>query len=198
MIDPTNDSHIKWHEEHYRASDINDKLIINLRDLSHVMRSMYEGKGSQKRILMILDELGGSTAQNILTRRLEIKPGSASEVIAKLEASGYVVRTQSEADRRGVNVELTELGKAAAREARETRKQRHERMFSCLTSDEKDELLSLFEKLNKDWRVNFREDGSSHDECGHHGHHGHCENREHHGPGEHSHHEQKLREGENG
>ena len=40
---------------HYQATDMNDKLIINLRDLGHIMRFLYEGKASQKRILIILN-----------------------------------------------------------------------------------------------------------------------------------------------
>ena len=70
--------------KHYQEADIPKKLIINLRDINHVMRSLYEGKGSQKRILIVLNEVGNIT-QRELTERLGIQPGSVSEVIAKLE-----------------------------------------------------------------------------------------------------------------
>ena len=40
----------------YRASSPNDLLIFALRDVSHVMHVLYEGKGSQKRVLMVLQE----------------------------------------------------------------------------------------------------------------------------------------------
>lgn len=61
---------------HYHATDINDKLVINLRELGHVLRFITEGKGSQSRILIILAEEGETTQQR-LTGRLHIQPGSA-------------------------------------------------------------------------------------------------------------------------
>lgn len=41
--------------------DINDDIIINLREISHIMHCLYEGKGSQKRILIVLNETGKIT-----------------------------------------------------------------------------------------------------------------------------------------
>lgn len=142
--------------EHYNAMGMNDKLVLNLRDLSHTMRFLYEGKGSQKRILIILEEIGGSITQQELTKRLGIRPGSASEVIAKLESMGYISRTQNETDRRTVDMMLTESGKIAAAEAGAQRRQRHTEMFCCLSDDEKKELLILLEKVNKDWSVRYQ------------------------------------------
>lgn len=164
-----------WHERRYDAADMNDKLIINLRDLSHTMRFLYEGKGSQKRILIVLDEIGGSVTQRELTECLGIQPGSASEVIAKLESADCIRRTPNERDHRTVDVELTEKGKVLAREAREQRIRRHEQMFSCLSDDEKKELLSLLEKVNKDWEKRYQDMGENCRKCKHH----HKENKHH-------------------
>lgn len=144
-----------WREAHYQAADINDRLIINLRDLSHTLRSLYEGRGSQKRILIVLAEMGGSVTQRQLTRRLGIRSGSASEVIGKLESGGCVRRTVNEADRRNVDVVLTEKGKALAEEAKRGRDLRHEQMFCCLSAEEKAELLALLEKVGADWEERF-------------------------------------------
>lgn len=113
--------HIARCEARYNVADINDKLIINLRDISHTMRYLYEGKGSQKRILIVLDEIGSNITQRELTQRLGIQPGSASEVIAKLESEGYIKRTTSETDRRTTDVALTAEGKSAAVQAKEER-----------------------------------------------------------------------------
>lgn len=137
-------------KDYYEATDINDKLIINFRDINHTMRSLYEGRGSQKRILIVLLKAGTIT-QRALTERLGIQPGSASEVLSKLEKSGLIVRAESEADRRTTDITLTKQGKALAEEAAAQRKQRHEEMFSCLTDAEKNRLLELTEKVNKDW-----------------------------------------------
>lgn len=134
----------------YADMDINNKLVINLRDLGHMIRFLFEGKGSQKRILIILYEAGGMT-QRALTERIGIQPGSASEVIGKLESAGLIYRTPSPTDRRTTDIKLTEQGEVKAKEAAQQRQARHEEMFSCLSEEEKNTLLMLAEKLNADW-----------------------------------------------
>ena len=52
-------------------ADLNDQLILHLRDISHMMRMQYEGKASQKRILIILRE-SGTLTQKELTERLGV------------------------------------------------------------------------------------------------------------------------------
>lgn len=169
------------HAAHYIAADINDKLIMNVRDLSHILRLLYEGKGSQKRILIILNEVGRIT-QRELTEWLGIRPGSASEVIAKLETSGYIMRSSSDADRRTVDIALTEEGKKLAMEAVEQRKRRHEEMFSCLSADEKEELLALLEKVSADWKERYQDIGAKVGRCErHHESRGHCGHNGHYG-----------------
>lgn len=140
---------------HYQSADTNDKLIINLRDLSHTLRFLYEGRGSQKRILIVLNRVGTIT-QRALTERLGIQPGSASEVIAKLEGAGLITRTTSDTDRRTADIELTQKGKELAAQAVEQRNCRHREMFSGLSEDEKAQLLSLLEKVNCDWDLRYR------------------------------------------
>ncbi len=140
--------------QHYATMDTNGKIILNLRDLGHTLRMLYEGKGSQKRVLIILQAAGGMT-QSALTERLDIKPASVSEVLAKLENAGLIRRTLSEKDRRTTDVRLTEAGQAGAAEAEAQRRARHETMFACLTEEEKQTFLRLAEKLNADWRTRY-------------------------------------------
>lgn len=130
--------------------DMNETLIINLRNLGHTIRFLYEGKGSQKRILIILLKDGPMT-QREMTERIGVQPGSASEVIGKLEAAGLITRSPSPKDRRTADIQLTEAGHRQAEEALSQRCQRHQEMFSCLTEEERDTLLVLTEKLRKDW-----------------------------------------------
>lgn len=173
----------------YLTEDINGRLIIGLRDVSHTMRALYEGKGSQKRVLMVLCETGTIT-QRELTQRLGIQPGSASEVIAKLEHAGLVQRSASEQDRRTADISLTETGRQQARYTLQQRQQRHEEMFSALSDAEKEQLVALLEKVNADWQKRYQdryqdrrppvEDHDHH----HEGHHDRCD-RQHHG---HDHH----------
>ena len=137
------------------ALDINNRLTLSLWDVLHTMRAISEGKGSQKRILMMLLETGPVT-QKALTALLGIQPGSASEVIGKLEAAGLIARTPSPEDRRTTDVMLTEAGDIAAREALAVREKRHETMFSCFTPEEKRSLLDMLEQLNTFWEGHYR------------------------------------------
>ena len=164
-------------KERYDSLDRNNKLIWNLRDIGHTMRHISEGKGSQKRVLMILLEIGDMT-QRELTERLGIQPGSASEVIGKLETAGLLVRTPSKTDRRTTNIVLTEAGKAAAEDAALQREDRHQQMFSCLSGEEQDTLLGLLEKLNADWETKYRQNGIESDFRKGRGHHHHKRHKE--------------------
>lgn len=146
---------------HYEAAYINDKIIINFRDINHIMNFLYEGRGSQKRILIVLLEVEGITQQK-LTKRLGIKPGTASEVLAKLEKNGLIIRTESVTDRRTTDITLTKQGRSVAKEVTKQRNKRHEEMFSILSENEKTTLLSLLEKVNSDWKERYRDEKSIH------------------------------------
>lgn len=139
----------------YDILDKDNQLIWNFRDIAHTMRQTSEGKGGQKRVLIILRE-SGSMTQKELTDRLGVQPGSVSEVLGKLEAAGLIRRVPNGTDRRTTDICLTEAGEVAAQEAYTQRQQRHQLMFSSLTDQEKDQLLLLLEKLNADWDIKFR------------------------------------------
>lgn len=142
-------------KERYHRLDKNNKLIWNFRDIGHTMRRISEGKGSQKRVLILLWETKGMT-QKELTNRMGVQPGSASEVIGKLEDAGLIVRTPSETDRRTADIRLTQAGEAMAQEAYSRRKERHDQMFAVLTEQEKETLISLLERINRDWDQKYR------------------------------------------
>ena len=139
----------------YETLDQNNKLIWNFRDIGHTMRQISEGRGSQKRILILLRETAGMT-QKELTARLGVQPGSASEVLNKLEQAGLISRTPSETDRRTTDIRLTPDGEALAKDAAAQRAERHEQMFSVLSKEEKTTLIALLEKINAHWDQTYR------------------------------------------
>ena len=139
----------------YESLDRNNKLIWNFRDIGHTMRQISEGRGSQKRILILLRETKGMT-QKELTARLGVQPGSASEVLNKLEQAGLIFRTPSEADHRTTDIRLTPDGEALAKEASAKRAERHEQMFAVLSEEEKDTLIVLLERVNAHWDQVYR------------------------------------------
>lgn len=129
---------------------INEKLVHSLWDVNHRMRSLHDGKASQGRILVILHERGAMT-QKAMTEHLHIQPGSASEVLAKLENSGLITRTPNQEDRRTTMVVLTEAGELQGAKAMEQRRELHREMFASLTETEKDTLYALLEQVKADW-----------------------------------------------
>ena len=139
--------------------DINESLVHGLLDINHMMRMLYEGKASQSRILIILYERKVIT-QKDLTELLGIKPGSASEILTKLERAALITRIHSENDHRTMEISLTAEGEKLAKEAVGRRRERHKQMFVCLTEDEQKTLLLLLEKLAGDWEERFSFSGN--------------------------------------
>lgn len=104
---------------------------------------------TQDRVLYLLkyhDDMPQKQIQNILV----IKPGSASEIMSKLESKGLIRRTKSEEDRRVVIVSLTEAGRERAAEIESGRFSR-ESAFAALSEEEQAELRQLLEKLLTSW-----------------------------------------------
>jgi len=140
---------------YYRSAPISDKLVLCLLGVQSTMQRLYEGKGSKKRVLIILRRRGAIT-QKDLTEHLGIQPASVSYVLAKMEDEELIVRRSCESDKRTAEIILTKKGAAAADEAVEQRASRHRDMFACLTAGERNELLRLLEKINDDWERRFR------------------------------------------
>lgn len=148
------------HGCHFDRSDmhISERILLSMTRLTKLSRAAFDGKSSQKRILHLLHKTGGMT-QRELTEHMDIQPGSASEVITKLETANLVTRTISETDRRTANLSLTPAGVAQAQENEFQRKARMDEMFTALSDDEQTQLLSILEKLSDDWENRYRGEG---------------------------------------
>ena len=139
----------------------NETLVHSLWDVHHKMRRLHDGKSSQSRILIVLREHESMT-QRELTDHLHVQPGSASEILSKMEQSGLITRTPNQSDQRTMDIFLTEKGRTLASEAMEQRKALYDKIFVCLTSEEQDTLISLLEKLLADWDARFAYLGEKH------------------------------------
>ena len=140
----------------YAELDSDGKLFAMLLELGHFCRFGFEGKGSQDRVLRMLSK-DGDLSQRELTERLGIQPGSASELLGKLERAGLIERREEETDRRTAAVRLTDAGRERSAAANQEREARIRTLFSALSGEEKDTLLSLTEKLYASWREQRRE-----------------------------------------
>lgn len=151
--------------EQYSALSTEEKLGVQLRELGRMARFHMESSGGQGRILSILAWEGGMT-QRALTEKLGIQPGSASEVIGKLERAGFIERSENESDRRTSDIRLTDAGRAQT----ESESDEQPKLFSALSAEEQQQLLALLEKLTADWKVRFPRKGPGRDDF--HGHKG--------------------------
>lgn len=157
------------HEKHRHPGceemGIDGQLFILLGKLGRMGHSAFDGKSSQNRILSILSKTEHMT-QRELTEQLGIRPGSASEIIKKLESAGWILRESNDEDRRTVNISLTDAGKVRVEEHAEQFGSTNQELFDCLSEEEKQQLLSLLQKLSQNWHGRF------HGHCTHHGHPG--------------------------
>ena len=101
--------------ERYEKLDTDGKLMALILALGHAGRFHFDERGGQRRALGLLPAEGPMT-QRELTERLGIQPGSASELVGKLERAGLITRTPSETDRRTADIRLTEAGLARRQE----------------------------------------------------------------------------------
>lgn len=105
----------------------------------------------QRRILRILRDQG-PISQKELQTALGIQSGSMSEIAAKLEGRGLIVRGRDQEDKRKITLSITPAGLEwmAQRDDGEIDRRRIQ-FFACLTQEERDTLEALLEKLALNW-----------------------------------------------
>ncbi len=103
----------------------------------------------RERVLSVIGSYEDGVRQKVLTEELRINPSSVSEMISKLENDGYVKRTVDPTDKRATLISLTELGEARAAEIQDEKNEKLDKAFSNLTDDEKEQLITLLEKLTE-------------------------------------------------
>ena len=101
----------------------------------------------REHLLVLLAEHPEGAWQKDIAWEADINASSASELIGRLEADGYLVRETDENDRRAVLLKLTEAGQARAAELRAEREAFVDGLFSKLTDEEKETLSTLLDKL---------------------------------------------------
>lgn len=139
---------------HNRMDDLAGKMARCGKILSH---HVGERRG-QGQILRILSE-EGDLSQRELQELMEIRSGSMSELAAKLESKGLIVRIRDDQDKRKVFLSLTEQGRdRVAHQTEADIRQRRAELFSALSKDEQDTLQLLLDKLLADWEQRLEQD----------------------------------------
>ena len=115
------------------------ELMRLLRRCGHKLHHLFPHPISQNRILLILYR-EGPMKQRELVERMNIQPGSLSEIIAKVEASGCIERKRSEDDKRNFELCLTDAGRERAEIFERERDEKANELFAVLGDDDKQKL----------------------------------------------------------
>lgn len=136
---------------HHGCGHGHDDLAGKLEHCGRVLGQFAGRCRGQRRILQILLDQG-PTSQKDLQDALGIQSGSMSEIAAKLENRGLIVRDRDPADKRKITLSITGEGRewVAQRDGAGIR-QRRAALFSALTEEERGTLEALLDKLSADW-----------------------------------------------
>lgn len=128
------------------------ELMRQMRRCNHLLYHKFSLNFSQNRILSVLNREGPMT-QKTLMCRMQIQPGSLSEVLSKVEGAGLVERRRCEDDRRNFEIRLTEEGVRQAEAFERERQEMAQLLFAPLNDGEKQQLMTLMTKLHEHWEI---------------------------------------------
>lgn len=105
---------------------------------------------TQTKILQILVDNDSVLPQKELQKKLEIKSGSMSEIIIKLEKRGLIKRVRNPEDKRAFNIILTKEGLESLRKHQE-KEHDSSTLYVALSKTEKKQLSDMLGKLISNW-----------------------------------------------
>lgn len=135
---------------HRRDVDDLDELSDLLGRCGHYLHHKNNRKRGQGRILKILSQSEEMT-QKDLQNHLEIKSGSISEIISKLEAKGMVTRERDETDKRKIVLKITQIGKEKVE--RHLNEKKGKPLYEALSEEEQETLKGLLSKVLDHWHM---------------------------------------------
>lgn len=121
-----------------------------MRFCGHILYHRYPLNMSQNRILLILKN-EGAMKQRELMERMNIQAGSLSEIIAKVEAGGFIERVRCEDDKRNFELSLTDAGRERAEVFEREREDMARELFGVLDDEKKEQLYEILGILLEKW-----------------------------------------------
>lgn len=127
------------------------QLLHGFGFCGHYMHFHGGGLSGRAPIICLIAKRGGQISQQELGACFELKPGSLSEVLNKMEVAGLIERERNPEDRRQLTIRLTEAGVEQARLEQESRTRFRSEAFTCLTDAEKLQLLGMLRRIRTRW-----------------------------------------------
>lgn len=132
--------------------DLVAKRILNgIGFCGHYMHFHGGGTSGKAPIICLLAKHGGKMSQLELSTYFDLKPGSLSEILSKIERQGLIERTRNPEDRRQLLIKLTDAGSKKAAEEQAARIWFREKAFSALTPAEQLQLADMLDKIRETW-----------------------------------------------
>ncbi len=135
-----------WKRSEENLPEIERNLNHRLFQCGHYL--YHHAAGPRQRAVIQLLQENGAMNQRDIQEKLDIQPGSASELISKLESKGFLRRSRNEADKRKITITLTEQGSALDTTAPERTLVRR---YCALNREEQLQLTALLERLYNSW-----------------------------------------------
>ena len=128
------------------------RILSGLGFCGHYMHFHGGGvSGKAPIVCRLAKQENGEMSQQELGMHFDLKPGSLSEILSKLECAGIIERSRNPKDRRQLTIRLTEIGWEKARIDQASRIRFREQAFSALTHDEREQLAEMLEKIRVTW-----------------------------------------------
>jgi DNA-binding MarR family transcriptional regulator len=106
----------------------------------------HPGARSQGKLLRLLLERDGILVKDIV-EELDIRPSSASELVAKLEKRGFVRTETDSQDKRAKHVYTTEKAREYSDRIKAAHNEIADEVLAALSEEEQEQLLALLKKI---------------------------------------------------
>ncbi|MBM6778305.1 MarR family transcriptional regulator [Collinsella tanakaei] len=127
------------------------RLLWNLGYFGHYLHFHSGGRSGRAAIICLIAKNDGQMSQQELGAYFDLKPGSLSEILAKIENAGLIERTRNPEDRRQLSIRLTEKGEQEAAREQEARVRFRQRAFACLSDEQQEQLADTLDIVRKHW-----------------------------------------------
>ena len=110
---------------------------------------------SQHRLLLVLSHLieeRKSVSQRDLAESLSVTPAAVAVTLKKLEKSGIIVKTASEADNRYNELSITEKGERIVKDSKKAFHSTDTQMFKDFSNEELEQLGSFLDRIAENLR----------------------------------------------
>lgn len=118
----------------------------------HYMHVNGGGRSGRAPIICAIAKRGGEMPQRALMNLFDLKAGSLSEVLAKIERDGFIERTRDPQDRRQLIIRLTEAGHEQAAFEQARREKFRAEALTCLSKEEKEQLEDMLSRVKEHWK----------------------------------------------